>query len=280
MLYRESDSFQVCKYNSSTYSCETFTSTATLTCSTAGLNKQACTSVSDTSKACRWLNNQCVEVTSLGKAVSCTSLQNVTFKTCSLLQSVVEKCIFNSNTKSCQSSIRPTTTCTTNGLNTYGCAYLSTSCYFDSTCKDTTTAVLSTIKCDTNYPSKLACLSITTTGSYCNWNSVTSICSQYTFPTTDLCANLTSVNKNLCLAYEISTSSWVESSSFCTYSGTVGSCTTYSGTSLTGCGSTEAVNLHACVALSDVTKKCYFNTTTLVCTEITDNALLTSIACK
>lgn len=70
---------ELCRYNEVSYSCENFTVDSSTTCSTKGLNAKACASISNDTLACRWLSNSCVQVTSLGIAISCSSLQNVTF---------------------------------------------------------------------------------------------------------------------------------------------------------------------------------------------------------
>lgn len=180
--------------------------------------------------------------------------------------------------------MQPTAACTTNGLNPNACAFLTSSCYFNTTlnsCASTTVSILSTILCEANYPSKTACLNITTTGQYCKWNSINNLCEIYTFPTVKACDDMGLTNKNLCLAYEMNVSSWIQSDAMCTYNSAGTTCALYTAAaSTTDCLQSADVNLHACVGKSAATKACYFDTATLKCKELTDNSLLSSLSCK
>lgn len=57
--------------------------------------------------------------------------------------------------------------CSSIGLNCYGCAFLNDSCYFNtsnSTCNNTTITILGELNCSLNFPSKSACQTITKIG--------------------------------------------------------------------------------------------------------------------
>ncbi|CAD8085580.1 unnamed protein product [Paramecium primaurelia] len=275
---------QLCKYNSETNNCETFIMNNSIRCDTIGMNQKGCSSVTNSSLSCRWLSNQCSTVESLGGAVTCSSLQSVTSKTCAMVQQVVEKCRYDSNIQSCSASVDPNTICTASGLNPYACAYLKQSCYFDTINQQCITATdFTNIKCDKNFPSKSTCLAISLQGQYCIWNSIDSICQLQEFPVSNECSQYKNVNKLFCLAYEISQSKWVGDKNYCTYNGTTQQCQLYtSATDWADCGSNLDINLHACIKFSNKSLNCYFNTTSLKCLEITlhNDPLLNSLLCK
>lgn len=219
VTYRLNGVEEICRYDSTFYSCTKITMSDSVVCSTPGLNEKGCASITKAKLACRWLSSQCVQVSSLGEAVSCSSLQSATSQTCALV-SAAEKCKYDSSRQSCSTSVPPTLSCTDPGLNPHSCASLSASCYYDTTnkaCVSSDPSAMNQIECKTNFPSKLTCIGISKQGQYCIWSQVESLCKLQEFPTRMLCTALKITNKNLCLAYETETTNWVEASHYCTY---------------------------------------------------------------
>ncbi|CAD8131653.1 unnamed protein product [Paramecium octaurelia] len=276
----------LCKYNLNSTACEKVTVLSSINCETEGLNEAACSSVPDPLQSCRWSSNQCVKVTALGSAVTCQALQSVTQRTCAMVQSNNQRCLYDSSRKSCTTQVPPSTACTAAGLNPYGCAFVSSKCHFDTTtnqCKSTLDSDYATITCDTNFPSKSTCVLITKANQYCRWLGKDNVCELFSFPASDSCTKYSNVNKLFCLALEVSLQRYISSSYYCSYDTGTSSCTEYTNlASWADCGSTLDINLHACVALSNTNKYCYFDQTTLKCTEITDpnDSKFSSLLCK